>query len=237
MAQPRFICPVCGDIAPSAVEIYMKKLRKQAFAMSPIVPTCKKCSSEIEVIHTPEGTELLILNGTCGSGKSALAEALMLQHGYAAIDGDCVLQAAKHKRNGEKIAYNSDEALNEITREISVLAAFGDKIILSHIILSEDWPRYIALFTKLKLQFRHILLKPDIDTAIDRCTTRTCHQSVTPEYWIRYFHDRLNYKDRSDVTVIDNKALTVAETVNQILGKRNSLSKRCMDHGKEISIR
>ena len=187
MAQPRFICPVCGDIAPSAVEIYMEKLRKQAFAMSPIVPTCKKCSSEIEVIHAPGGAELIILNGTCGSGKSALAEALMLQHGYAAIDGDCMLQAAKYKRNGEKIAYNSDEALAEIAWEITVLAAFGNKIVLSHIILPEDWPRYSALFCEAETAIRHILLKPDIDTAIDRCTTRTCHQSGTPEYWIRYF--------------------------------------------------
>jgi gluconate kinase len=217
MTRPRFICPVCGDLEPSNVAIYLEKLRKQDFAMSPIVPTCKHCASEIETVHSPENAELLILNGTCGSGKSTIAEALMKQHGFAVIDGDCVLQAAKHKRSGEKIAYNSEEALAEIAQEITVLAAFGDKIILSHIILPEDWPGYIALLTRLKLRFRHILLKPVIETAISRCNARTCHQSVTPEYWIRYFHDRLLYEGRSDVTVIDNTDLSVAETIRKML--------------------
>ena len=229
MTRPRFICPVCGDLEPSDVAICLEKLRKQDFAMSPIVPTCKHCASEIETVHSPEGAELLILNGTCGSGKSTIAEELMQHHGFAAIDGDCVLQAAKYKRNGEKIAYNADEAINEIAQEITVLAAFGDRIILSHIILPEDWPRYAALFTQLKLRFRHILLKPDIETAIARCSLRTCHKSVTPEYWIRYFHDRLLYEDKSDVNVIDNTDLSVAETIGKIL-ETNGMKGTCYAH-------
>ena len=69
----------------------------------------------------------------------------MLRHGFAAIDGDCVLQAVRHRR-GDKAVYNSDETLGEIAREIDALSAFGGRIVLSHIILPEDWHRYKGIF-------------------------------------------------------------------------------------------
>lgn len=73
----RIICPVCGEIDKSSVEIYNINLRKQNFALSPILPTCKQCASEIEINDPPKGAELIVLNGTCGSGKSTIAEELM----------------------------------------------------------------------------------------------------------------------------------------------------------------
>ena len=91
------------------------------------------------------------------------------------------------------------------------------KIVLSHIILPEDWDRYIAMFSWRKLRYRHILLKPDIDTVISRCNIRTCHKSVTPEYWIRYFHDRFLFCDSDGIFVIDNTDLSVDETIMWIM--------------------
>ena len=215
--EPLIICPVCGIIDKSLVEIYNTKLRKQSFVMSPIVPTCRHCASEIEIINSSGSAELIILNGTCGSGKSTIAEELMKRFGYAVIDGDCVLQAVRYKLNGAKVEYNSKEALDEIAHEIDILTALGDRIVLSHIILPEDLNRYITMFLRRKLRFRHILLKPNIDTVISRCNIRTCHKSITPEYWIRYFHERLMYNDSTDISVIDNTDLSVDETIIRIL--------------------
>lgn len=211
------ICPVCGELDKTLVEIYNINLRKQNFAMSPILPTCKQCTSEIEINDPPKGAELIILNGTCGSGKSTIAEELMKGYGYAVIDGDCMLQAVRHKLGGNKVEYNSGEALDEIAHEIDILAAFGNKIVLSHIILPEDWDRYKAIFSWRELRYRHILLKPDIDTVISRCNTRTCHKSVTPEYWIRYFHKRLLFNENAGIFVIDNTDLSIDETVMRII--------------------
>ena len=211
------ICPVCGEIDKSLVEIYNINLRKQDFAMSPIMPTCKQCNSEIEVNNPPKGAELIVLNGTCGSGKSTIAEEIMKRYGYAVIDGDCMLQVLRHRLGSNKIDYNSDKALDEIGREIDILAAFGYMIVLSHIILPEDWHRYKAIFEERELRYRHFLLKPDIDTVISRCNTRTCHKSVTPEYWIRYFHERLLYGEGADITVIDNTNLSINATVMRIM--------------------
>ena len=213
----RIICPVCGEIDKSLVEIYNISLRKQDFALSPVLPTCRQCNSEIEIADPPKGAELIILNGTCGSGKSTVAEEIMKRYGFAVIDGDCMLQVLRCRLGGRKAEYNSDEALDEIGREIDVLAALGYPIVLSHIIIPKDWCRYKEIFLKRRLKYSHFLLKPDIDAAISRCNTRTCHKSVTPEYWIRYFDESLLFNGSADVFTIDNTDLTVDETVMKIM--------------------
>jgi len=213
------ICPVCGELDKSSVEIYNLNLRKQNFALSPILPTCKQCSSEIEIKNPPEGARLIILNGTCGSGKSTIAKEIMKRYGYAVIDGDCMLQVLRYKLGVKKVDYNSDDALDEIGREIDILAALGYMIVLSHIFLPDDWCRYEAIFSKRKLKYRHFLVKPNIDTVISRCNTRTCHKNVTPEYWIRYFHERLLFSENTDISIIDNTDLSIDETVMRIMGE------------------
>jgi len=87
----RIICPACGELDKSLVELYNINLWRQNFAMPPILPTYKQCTSEIKVKDPPKGAKLIILNGTCGSGKSTIAEELMKIYGHAVIDGDCVL--------------------------------------------------------------------------------------------------------------------------------------------------
>ena len=43
-----------------------------------------------------------------------------------------------------------------------------------------------------------------------RCQSRVCHGSVTPEYWIRQFYEKLDFDGR--VNVIDNTNMTPEET-------------------------
>ena len=47
---------------------------------------------------------IFVLVGLPSSGKSTIAE-VMAQKGFSAIDGDCALQTAKHRKNGEKVDY------------------------------------------------------------------------------------------------------------------------------------
>ena len=165
----------------------------------------------------PAGAELIILNGTCGSGKSTVAEEIMKRYGFAVIDGDCMLQVLSAGWAAVKQNIIPTRLLTRIGREIDVLAALGYPIVLSHIILPKDWCRYKEIFLKRRLKYSHFLLKPDIDAAISRCITRTCHKSVTPEYWIRYFDESLLFNGSADVFTIDNTDLTVDETVMKIM--------------------
>lgn len=65
------------------------------------------------------------------------------------------------------------------------------------------------------MDYRFFLLKPDYQSAVQRCKTRTCHTSVTSEYWIKYFYDLLVFDSRVDV--IDNTCMSPAETAVYIM--------------------
>jgi len=73
------------------------------------------------------------------------------------------------------------------------------------------------MFLKRDVRYRHFLLKHGIDAAISRCNIRTCHNSVTPEYWIRYFGERLIFNKFDNISIIDNTDLSIEETVLRIM--------------------
>ena len=209
-------CPNCGELNQNQINIYSEKLRKQTFSFSPILPTCTYCGAEVEievaVNNTYADSNIIVLNGTCGSGKSTVAE-ILAGKGYIVIDGDCVIQSVKYKKNIKNVDFN--EMADEITCELDILSMFGNKFVLSSVILPEDLDKYIKIFKSRNLNYMFFLLKPDYKTAVERCQSRTCHTSITPEYWIKYFYDLLEFDDR--VIILDNTNMTVEETADYIL--------------------
>jgi predicted ABC-type ATPase len=206
-------CPNCGEIPKSDIWVYSESLRKQDFDMSPVLPTCVRCGKEVEIAHKCNGGNIIVLSGTCGSGKSTIAE-IFLGNGFLGIDGDCVIQTVKHKKRVEQV--NFSEMADETAVEIDILSMFGDDFVLATVILPEDLDKYIEIFQSRNLEYRLFLLKPDYRTAVQRCQSRTCHGSVTPEYWIRHFYEKLSFDDR--VIVVDNTSLTPEETAAYVLG-------------------
>ena len=210
----KITCPVCGAISLDCVTIYNESLRKQTFDLSPILPTCNACGSEAEVVGETQGVKILLLNGTCGSGKSSTAEELVKHHGYLAIDGDCAWQVVKHKLGVSQLDVDSSELFEEICIEIDILSAIGNKIVLTNVILSGGIEKYKDIFESKGMDYRIILLKPRYEVAVERTQSRTCLGSITPEKWVRYFYDRQNF---DDVDTFDNSDLTVEASAAAIL--------------------
>jgi predicted ABC-type ATPase len=210
-------CPNCGEIPKSDIWVYSESLRKQDFDMSPVLPTCVHCGKEVEIVHKCNGGNVIVLNGTCGSGKSTIAE-ILLRKGFLVIDGDCVIQVVKHKKGTTQVDFNeiAAEIAAEIANEIDILSMFGDDFVLSTVILPEDSDKYLEIFQSRNLKYRLFLLRPEYQTAVQRCQSRTCHGSVTPEYWIRHFYEKLSFDDR--MIVVDNTSLTREETAAYVLG-------------------
>jgi len=129
-------CPNCGEITKDNVKIYDDSLRKQNI----ILPTCKLCGFEVVISHICDGGNLIVLNGTCGSGKTTIAE-VFVDKGWLAIDGDCAIQSLRHKKGTKQ--YEWKELINEIACEIDILYLFCKYIVLSHIILPEDYKKFI----------------------------------------------------------------------------------------------
>jgi len=206
------VCPNCGRLAKEQIHIYSTELRKQSFGHTPILPTCKICNAEVKSSHVCNGGNIVVLNGTCGSGKSTVAE-VMAQRGFMAIDGDCALQSARYKRNGEKIDYR--DVVEEIADEIDLLSMYSENIVLATIIHPEDIDQYKKMLQDRNLNYRFVLLKPRYEVLLQRCQERTCHKNVTPEYWINYFYKLLNFED--EVKVVDNTDMTAEETAAFIM--------------------
>jgi gluconate kinase len=181
--------------------------------MSPVLPACVHCGKEVEITHKCNGGNIIVLNGTCGSGKSTIAE-ILLKRGFLAIDGDCVIQVVKHKKRATQ--WDFHEIAAEIAVEIDILSMFGDDFVLSTVILPEDLDKYMEIFRSRNLKYRLLLLKPEYQTAVVRCQSRTCHSTVTAEYWIRHFYEKLIFDDR--VILVDNTNLTPEETAAYVLG-------------------
>lgn len=205
-------CPNCGGLNQDEIRVYNEGLRKQSFSLSPILPTCKRCGAEAALSHTCDGGSVIVLNGTCGSGKSTVAE-ILAGKGFLAIDGDCVMQTVRHKKNTKQVSF--DEIAEEVGVEIDALSLFGNRFVVSCVIMPGDLEKYIKLFEARNLKYAFYLLKPEYQTAVERCQSRTCHTSVTPEFWIKHFYDQLNFDDR--VVVVDNTNMTPEETAKRIL--------------------
>jgi len=208
------ICPNCNEISRQDINIYNKNLRKQNFDISPILPTCKHCNAEVKISNRCTKGNIIILNGTCGSGKSTVAE-ILATRGFGAIDGDCVIQVVKHKTGQTKMDFREQAMFDEITCQIDILSMLGDNFVLSHVILPEDMSKFTKIFEERNLNYHFFLLKPSYQTAVARCQTRTCHNSVTPEEWIKYFYDALVFGE--NVTVEDNTNMTATQTADYIL--------------------
>lgn len=116
-------CPNCGEIAKNEIKIYNEGLRKQNFSITPILPTCKHCGAGVAISQTCNGGNIIVLNGTCGSGKSTVAE-LLVNKGFLAIDGDCVMQVVRHKKNIKQVAFCDmfDEIASEIDIRLYIIA-------------------------------------------------------------------------------------------------------------------
>jgi len=134
-------------------------------------------------------------------------------NGYLAIDGDCAIQSLRHKRGTKQYEWN--ELIDEIAREIELLTYFNSNIVLSHVVLPEDVEKYTQIFALYGLQYKFILLKPDYQAAVERCQSRTVHDSVTPEKWIRHFYDLLVF-DEHVADLVDNTNKSIEETVAEI---------------------
>ena len=104
--------------------------------------------------------------------------------------------------------------MEEIGKEIDILAAVGRKIVISTIVEPQDLQEYVNMFESKGMEYSIILLKPAYETAVIRTQTRTCFGSVTPEEWVRYFYDRLEF---DDMTALDNSGLTVEESAAAVL--------------------
>lgn len=219
----RWYCPKCGLINNEQIVLYHEGLKKHKIKILPILPTCHLCGSEID--FAPKGTntgkqKVILLTGTCASGKTTTAEMLMQRYGFEGIDGDSAMNVVKHKLGLDKLEFNGTEVFDEIVHQIDILLALQKDIVLSHVIMPGDIERYRKVMQKRNVSYMFFLLQPDYSSALARSKARTCFPNVTPEEWVRYFYDELSIllqHKHTDVVIFDNSRYSVIESADKII--------------------
>ena len=138
--HPKWACPHCGEVPEDGITLYREDLRIQNFTVYPILPVCRSCGAEI--VFYPEqagdGGSIIVLSGTCGSGKTSVGEQLMRRHGFCLIDSDCVVGTIRHRTGVKKVDMFGDDFLRETAYKIDILRLLGRDIVFSHVIFPGD---------------------------------------------------------------------------------------------------
>ena len=216
----RWLCPECGEV--SAYSLHPEKVpQRKKIGIKPIFPVCAACDAELYLSSSPTprpDTRLIVLTGTCASGKSTTAEALIARHGFYGIDGNCVMDVIAFRSGLKRIAFNGVEMLQEIALEIDILLALQQDIVLSHVVIPEDLPAYREMFRRRGLQYRIFVLQPRYSMAVSRSQARRNHPTLTAEEWVKHFHDAMGgFIPEDDVVIVDNSDLSVEESAESIL--------------------
>lgn len=216
----RWLCPKCGEITEYSLHNDRIDQRKR-ISIKPICPTCIKCGADISISHShvdSPDTRLVVLTGTCASGKSTTAEALIARHGFYAIDGNCAADVIRHKHGITRFAFNGIEMLQEIECEIDILLSLRQNIVLSHVIIPSDLPAYREMFRSRGMNYTVFVLQPQYTVAVLRSRERNVFQTITGEEWVKHFHAAMNdFIPEDDVVILDNSELDVEASVEKIL--------------------
>ena len=215
-----WLCPNCGEITKYILHNDRVEQQKRT-SIKPILPTCMVCGAEISIRHSPvhnPDTMLIVLTGTCASGKSTTAEVLIARHGFYCIDGNCVSDVIRHKYGITRFVFNGIEMLREIEHEIDILLSLKQNIVLSHIITPSDLPAYREMFHSRGLNHIVFVLQPRYPIAVMRSRERNVFQTITGEEWVKHFHDVMNdFMPGDDVVILDNSELDAEACVEKIL--------------------
>jgi broad-specificity NMP kinase len=162
---------------------------------------------------------IILLNGTCGSGKSTIAALLSKIPNFQCINGDEVISYLNH-HIGKKPEYNDDSIYYEYKKLIHKNLNKSTTFVLNSIFCISDYYRllpYINIFDKNPL---HIILHPNLSIAIERTKNRTCFNTITPEYWVEYFYNQIEtLVENKEINyhVIDNSYLSIEETNQEVI--------------------
>jgi hypothetical protein len=167
----------------------------------------------------PTRGKVLIVNGTCASGKSTISYLLSTHHGFIQVDGDWVLHRAKQ----ENPKTHSDAIHADLAALAASLANLGQPVVLAHIIPPEHLDTYERILGDRGIETRIVILMPRRPILLARNETRKCWPKTTPEYWVNRFYDEFlaaahdlerYFYDNTDETEIET-----ASALSQLFGE------------------
>jgi shikimate kinase len=216
-----WLCKNCGTINNYGVELFGfdKTKIKNDIGIRHIYPICNNCKSSVKILYRNNiFCDAIILNGTCGSGKTSISKCFYTEQEQFIIDGDRVIEIAREKHK-EKYEYNSNEVYNEIIEEIIIGKALNKKIILNHIFSKDEFIKFSVKLFENKIRPIMVILRPTVEIAYSRTQERTSFRNKTERKWVEYFDQMMMDYDPNEFIIIDNSNYTIEETIKNIKEK------------------
>lgn len=142
---------------------------------------------------------LLILTGTCGSGKSTVAQLLAEKHGWTRVSEDDHWQARYHKNRGPLGSEEHRQKRLEIRREVvsRVYSAVseGRSVVVDAIChegIPDAWSDYRDLLGCVGVESVVRVLHPRLEVAVQRDATRpgwSAGAAGVEELWSKFTGD------------------------------------------------
>ena len=206
-------CPQCGDLNARSITWYREGLfnaRSKRFD-----PRCADCGATAHFDPATCTSErppapVLVISGSCASGKTTLSYLLAERYGFVQIDGDWVLENRKAEE-GRHVDFN--EIHPYLLTMAEGLVRLGKPVAIAHVVVPEVVRRYETWLGERGIPHKVVVLMPDQSILLERNATRDCWPKTTPEYWVlRFYQDYLCAPDAVKACFYDNSFETPEET-------------------------
>ena len=219
-------CAQCGELDASSIVLYQEGMLNACSRRYD--PRCATCAgpatfqSDGRRINQP-AVQVLVISGSCSSGKTTISYLLSKHYGMVQIDGDWILERQK-ARQGRKADFN--EIHGELLAAAEGLAFLGQSAVLAHLILPAYVPMYEAFLRARSIDHRLVILMPERATLLSWNQERKCWPKTTPEYWVnRFYDDLLVASDDVKAYYYDNSHETPLQTAKNIkLGRLSNVN-------------
>jgi len=214
-------CPRCGDVAEGSLALYhadgVFNTHSKRFG-----PWCRACGERVTFREGdgpaptphPPSARVLLLSGTCASGKSAVSYLLSERYGLVQIDGDWILDMLRREL-GRKVGF--EETHEAMLVMATGMVALGRSAVVAHVILPEALAWYRAHLTARGIVHRAVVLMPTMDALMERNRTRDCWPQPTPEYWVcRFVNDLRAGAEDIHALFYDNSHETAEQTAQRL---------------------
>jgi hypothetical protein len=170
---------------------------------------------------TDQSPCVLLISGSCASGKSTISHLIASTYGAVQIDGDWMLQLRKIEL-GEKPDFN-DIHMDMLTMAQG-FASMGKDVVVAHVILPEALPLYESFLKQKRIRYLFVVLMPGESDLLARSQERKCWPEPTPKYWVYKFNnDLIAGSEHFRKAFYDNTSESPDETASCLWNKLQSI--------------
>jgi hypothetical protein len=213
-------CRRCGPLNRENVRLYRTEMLNTHSRQ--LDPCCRECGAPASFRRDLAGSSVgrradlgnvLVINGTCSSGKTTVSYLLSEHHQFIQVDGDWIWQRAKQDDPNTQ----PDDIHDKLALLAASLVHLGWGVALAHIILPDHLGVYDRIFRSSGVEYRNVILMPEYATLLSRNEARKCWPKTTPVYWVdKFYNEFLLSSDRCGRFFYDNTHETEAETAEKL---------------------